>query len=171
MGEKNGTTRGLDTTDITLAGQSAGGHLAAMQAITETGQKDPMNGPLVDCLVDVSGPMDLPGLVGESTFASGRAKTILGQTFDMNPGLWKSASPSYVLESSPKIKMPVTRIIQGTSDPVVPLVQSTGFQNQLVKMSVPSRLEKIVGAGHELFKGAIASKTKRLILDFLKTGV
>jgi hypothetical protein len=38
-------------------------------------------------------------------------------------------------------------------------------------MSVPSRLEKIVGAGHELFKGAIASKTKRLILDFLKTGV
>lgn len=167
----NGASRGLDPTDVTLAGQSAGGHLAAMLAISESGRKDAMNGPLVDRLIDVSGPMDLPRLVGESTFASGRAKTMLGQTFDMNPGLWKSASPSYLLESNPKIKMPVTLIIQGTSDPVVPLDQSTGFQNQLVKMSVPSRLEKIVGAGHELFKGAIASKTKRLILDFLKTGV
>ena len=65
-----------------------------MPAITETGQKDPMNGPLVDRLVDVSGPMDLPGLVGESSFASGRAKTLLGQTYNSNPGLRKSKNLS-----------------------------------------------------------------------------
>jgi dipeptidyl aminopeptidase/acylaminoacyl peptidase len=69
------------------------------------------------------------------------------------------------------IKMPVTLIIQGTVDPVVPINQSTEFQNQLVKLFATSRLEKIIGAGHDLLKGAIASKTRKLILDFLKNGV
>jgi hypothetical protein len=168
---KNGVKYGLDTSNITLVGQSAGGHLAGMLSIRESEQRDSLNGPLIDRLIDVSGPMNLPRLIGESSFAAGRAKTMLGMSYDQNPSLWRTASPAFQLEANPNIKMPVTLIIQGTVDPVVPINQSTEFQNQLVKLSAVSRLEKIIGAGHDLLKGAIASKTRKLILDFLKNGV
>lgn len=167
----NGDSLGLDTTDITLLGQSAGGHLATMLAIAESGNLDAANGPVVDGLIDISGPVNLPALVGSSTFAAGRAKTMLGQSFDANPALWNEASPIALLQNNTNVIMPPVLIIQGTQDPVVPMEQSTGLFNQLQKMALPVRMESIQGAGHQLLRGSFAANVQGRILSFLKSGL
>lgn len=167
----NGDSFGLDTTDITLLGQSAGAHLATMLAIAESGNHDSADGPVVDRLIDISGPVDLPALVGSSTFAAGRAKTMLGQSFDANPALWNEASPVVLLQNTPNIAMPPVLIIQGTQDPVVPIEQSAGLFNQLQSMASPVRMVTIQGAGHQLLRGSFAANVQGRILSFLKSGL
>lgn len=163
----NGGSLGLNRSDISLLGQSAGAHLAALLAISANGLKDAQGGPMVDRLMSVSGPMDLPGLIGESDFAAGKAQTMIGASFSADSGAWNAASPQYLLESDPSIHMPPTLLIHGTNDPVVPIDQSINFRSLLQKSSVPVKLVTIPRAGHELLSGGVARKTQKIIMDFL----
>lgn len=164
---QHGAEYGLDTNKITLMGQSAGGHLAALLAIHESGRLDANGGPLVDGLVSVSGPMNLPGLVGESAFATNKAQAMLGASYDKAPAQWQAASPEWQLQANQNINMPPTLIIHGTADPVVPVDQSVAFQDLLTKRKTQATLVEIDKAGHELLKGQFAKKVQALILNFV----
>ena len=164
---EHGPEYGLDTTNITVMGQSAGGHLAALLAIDESGRTDRSGGPLVDGLVSVSGPVNLPGLVRQSAFATGKAQTMLGASYKANPALWQAASPAWLLQSDPKISMPPTLLIHGTADPLVPVDQSIAFDTLLEQRKVPVSLVQIDKAGHELLRGRTGKKVQAMILRFI----
>ena len=164
----NAAEYGLDSTKITLMGQSAGGHLAALLAIAESGRLDESGGPLVDGLVSVSGPVDLPGLVGESAFAAGKAQAMLGASFKADPGLWRAASPQWILQTNADINMPTVLLIHGTADPVVPVDQSIAFESLLKRRNATVTLVQMEKAGHELLKGRTGKKVQALVLDFIQ---
>lgn len=166
---QNGSDYGLDSTQITVMGQSAGGHLAALLAIEASGRTDPNGGPLVDGLVSLSGPMNLPGLVGESAFAANKAQAMIGASFKVNPAAWNEASPQWQLQSDPNIEMPPVILIHGTADPVVPLDQSVAFESLLVGRKKGVTMVKLEKAGHELLKGRTGKKVQAMIVKFVNS--
>lgn len=131
----------IDPDHIGAIGGSAGGHLAAMLAVT--GPKDGLDpqGPdtaiscRVQCAVDMYGPTDLTVL---------HDLAMLGKKRDAAPELYRAASPvTYVDSSDPPIL-----ILHGTADKTVDLKQSELFAAALKKAGAVYELVVIEGAPH-----------------------
>lgn len=123
---------GGDPSRIIVTGGSAGGHLAALVALTAN---DPRYQPgfeevdtSVRACVPVYAPYDLGELLGnrkggEAQVVERLARWVMGATVDEAPELYRDASPlALVHENAPPFF-----VIHGTHDNLVPVVQARRF--------------------------------------------
>lgn len=156
---KNAERLQINPDRIGVIGGSAGGHLAAMVAVTGPADgldpKEPY-GDLscrVQCAVDMYGPIDL---------TQHRDIGMFGKTRDEAPELYKAASPtSYLDKSDPPIL-----ILHGTTDKTVDLKQSELFAAALKKAGVAHELVVIEGAPHTFHLQPKQRDLRPMVLGF-----
>lgn len=145
---------------IGVMGGSAGGHLAAMVALTTPADGlDPV-GPLADISCRVSCCVDFYGITDIGTYLDTR---MLGKTFAEDPKLYRVASPvSYVRSNSPPVL-----ICHGTADTTVSIHQSELFDRVLTAAGVEHHFEVIPGAVHSFDLQPPQRDLRPLVLSFL----
>ena len=156
---KNADRLGIDPDHVGVIGGSAGGHLAAMLAVT--GPRDGLDpaGPYgdvscrVQCAVDMYGPADL---LRSSDLA------MLGATRAEAPELYHAASPvSYADKNDPPIL-----ILHGSADKTVKLAQSETFAAALKAAGAGHEFVVIPGAPHSFHLQPKERDLRPLVLDF-----
>ena len=138
---KNAAQLGIDPDRIGVLGGSAGGHLAAMVALTTPADgldPAPPDGELssrVKCCVDMYGIADVGAY---------HDVTMLGKTFAEAPELYRAASPvTYVRSNSPPVL-----VLHGTADTTVNVRQSEKFSEVLKRAGVKHTLVLVPEAVH-----------------------
>lgn len=135
----HGTAYGLDPTRMGVAGESAGGHLAALVGMVE-------GLPRVRAVCALYPPANLVTL-GRRYARPGRLSDIdrlLGGPVEQRLALAAAASPvNHVGPSSPPFLL-----VHGDRDDTVPLEQSEELHRQLRRAHRPSQLIVVRGQGH-----------------------
>ncbi len=139
----------IDVNKFGVMGESAGGHLAGMVAVTG-GIKEFDKGDNLEFSsavqaacpwymvsdLSVFPPLDEPGLSPEARFIGGIPRD--------NPDLVRAASPVTYVSSD----CPPCLLLHGTDDNTVPHDQSVRFYDALEKVGVPVTLVSVEGADH-----------------------
>jgi len=157
---KNVDRLGIDPERIGVIGGSAGGHLAAMVALT--GPQDGLEPPAPDGDIStaVKCCVDLYGIADIGTYHD---VTMLGKTFAEDPELYRLASPvTYVRSNSPPFL-----ILHGTADTTVKLAQSELLANRLKQAGVQHELIVIPGAPHTFHLQPPQRDLRPIVLNFL----
>jgi acetyl esterase/lipase len=156
---KNADRFQIDTNHIGVIGGSAGGHLAALLAVTGPADHlDPAQpygefSCAVQCAVDFYGPADL---------AQHRDLAMLGKTRAQDPSIYRAASPvSYADRNDPPIL-----IVHGTADKTVNVKQSELFAAALEAAGAPHQLVTVPGAGHSFDLEPRQRDLRPLVLGF-----
>lgn len=146
---------GLDGSRLAVHGVSAGGHLAALLALTASmasraDRRSPFGDPpAVRACVDLYGPTDFNALLGASKrIRHGHARApevqLIGGAIEGHPGRVAEANPvGYVHGAAPP-----TLIVQGGADDFVPPSQSRLLHEALRRAGASSRLVVLPGVGH-----------------------
>ncbi len=164
----NAGTFNIDAGRIVAMGESAGANLADLLGTGSafTGTASSADSAAVEAVVSFSAPTDLAALYASSPQAGKAVAQFLGGPPTAVPGNYVAASPVDQVRPGD----PPTFLVQGASDPLVPVSQSEELAAALTKAGVPNRLVVIPGAGHDL---DFPIKTPRnlvfQILEFLKT--
>jgi acetyl esterase/lipase len=162
---KNAKELELDASQFVVAGQSAGGHLALLLALTQ-GKSYPGWGPppprgSLKAVCALYPPTDLLRLVPQSARDNPLhpVALLLGDRVDRREALARAASPIRYASSDD----PPTLLFHGSEDPIVPIEQSYLMKNRLKAAGVPVRM-LVVKKGHAF---TIYPDHVREILDFL----
>ena len=142
----NADKYGVDATKLGAAGDSAGGHLAAMLGTTDApaGDAEPAGVSIrVQAVVDIFGPMKLNGdyskmMIGDMTVQE------LVDAFVGKEENKRAASPLFHIDDQTAAFL----ILQGTADPLVTVDHSRDMHAALLKAGRRSEYVEFVGAGH-----------------------
>jgi acetyl esterase/lipase len=134
---------GITLGPLVLWGDSAGGHLALLTALTEAGDAG-VSGTGVDGVVAWFPVTDLAGLRGPGDDPESREALFLGAPPSRVPDLARAASPiSHVHAAAPPMLL-----LHGDSDTMVPADQSIRFTRALRDAGGTATLELVPGAAH-----------------------
>ncbi len=143
---------GGDRSFVTIAGTSAGGHLAALAGLTANDPEMQAELPdgsdtSVDAVVGIYGRYDWEdrSTVERVRFVDFLERVVVKRKIGKHPEIFRKASPiAQVHQDAPPFM-----VIHGTGDSVIPVAQARSFVDRLkaVSHSVVSYLE-LPGAGH-----------------------
>ena len=156
---------------VAVMGESAGGHLASMVAVTN-GQKQFDVGNYLDYTSDVQLAIPWYGVVNPLSAKQNSAssdfdfvyRNLLGGEPEDNPELVSQADPhTFITDTTVPFLL-----FHGTEDEVVPVDDSRELYDDLISHGVDADLYELQGAEHmdELF---MQPEITKLIIDFLTT--
>lgn len=160
----------FDPDRTALIGGSAGAHLVMLTAF---GWGEPEDVPVtfadaagiprqIKALVDIYGPVDLTSPQAKKHHL---VSDFLGYTFDENPEIYREASPVNYLKSS----APVTLILHGTSDKLVPAGQSELLRSKLSQLGVPVEYHRFPLWPHAMDMSVRANRfTTKMMEEFFE---
>ena len=135
----------IDPKKVAMVGGSAGGHLAMMNAFTNSNSVTEENefSSEVHALVNFYGPSDL---AHEEARDKDAVEYLMGKTYNEAPELYNAASPINFISKN----APPTITFHGTLDELVPYGQSDRLHKKLVEVGVPSFYHKLKGWPHTM---------------------
>ena len=164
----------LDSARFGAAGESSGGHLAALLATTSDTEeflKHPVTkkaSPAIQAVSPWCGPTDflkLNDVKASQNYSNPRSapSRLVGKPIKQAPEKCRQANPiTYVTKADPPCF-----IVHGDRDFVVPLNQSELLHAALEEAGVPSTLHVVKGAGHGFSKITPANeKVVEKVMDF-----
>ena len=147
---KHGEQYGYDPDRIALIGGSAGAHLALLGAYdwkksqpvkdSSTVQNSPRH---IKAVVDIYGPIDLTTSYAQNQIL---VTSFMAHPYSEAPQIYKEASPiQYATKNAPP-----TMILHGTSDDLVPVIQSDILKAKLDSLGVPNVYYRVPGWPHAM---------------------
>lgn len=128
---------------VVLVGHSAGGHLAALAAVSGT----TLARPCADPVPEIAGVVGLAGIYDTKTFQPMMADWFGTPRAD-DPALWDSGDPIHYVETGAAASTLQVLLIHGDGDDVVPLAQSHSFATALEDAGMPVELDVLTGEDH-----------------------
>jgi acetyl esterase/lipase len=159
----NAAARGLDAGRVFLWGDSAGGHLALLAALTGTDVRAAVAWfPVTDLMGMPSDLADAGGVPDRGP--DSREARLLGAPASSVPGLAREASPV----THARADAPPILLVHGTVDDLVPAAQSVRLAEALRRAGATVELELVPGATH-FWKGASdVDAIMRRSIEFLR---
>jgi acetyl esterase/lipase len=142
---------------VVLAGGSAGGHLALLQAYKHNDDQ------FIKACVSYFPPTELVSFYPFNWFSALVLTGVTGGTPQQQPAIYASSSPVNFITST---SVP-TIFFHGTTDDVVPIDQSYQLENKLSEFEVPHDFLYIQGEGHG-FSNATTLQTIQRAKNFLE---
>ncbi|MEZ4971028.1 MAG: alpha/beta hydrolase [Flavobacteriaceae bacterium] len=135
----------IDAGKVALVGGSAGGHLAMLNAYSNTPDDMDANGVSanVQALVNFYGPSNL---TDETAINASSVQYLIGKSYEEAPEMYKMASPLFLISKN----APPTLIFQGTLDELVPYEQSDILHATIQKAGAISYYHKLKGWPHTM---------------------
>lgn len=128
---------------VVLVGHSAGGHLAALAAVSGT----TLAAPCADPIPEIAGVVGLAGIYDTATFEPMMADWFGTPRAD-DPALWDSGDPIHYVETGAAPSTLQVLLIHGDGDDVVPLAQSRSFATALTAAGIPVELDVLTDEDH-----------------------
>jgi len=134
---------GYVISSVTLVGHSAGGHLAALAAVSGT----TLAGPCADPIPEIAGVVGLAGIYDTTSFQPMMADWFGAPRAD-DPALWDSGDPIHYVATGAAPSTLQVLLIHGDGDDVVPLAQSRSFATALITAGIPVELDVLTDEDH-----------------------
>jgi acetyl esterase/lipase len=160
---KNADRLQIDAGHIGVIGGSAGGHLAAMVALTGPESKLDPDGPYGEYSCRVQAAVDLYGPAELMTWPPNTSRLpIFSETKAQRPELYRLASPGTHADKND----PPLLILHGTADGTVAVEQSQSLATALKRAGTPHELIIIDGAPHSFHLQPTQRDLRPVVLGF-----
>ncbi|NNJ26397.1 alpha/beta hydrolase [Alienimonas chondri] len=166
----------IDPARIALIGDSAGGHLSLLAALSanetpggDRGTKDEPNASPripVAAVVNLFGVTDMPAYYTGSRHARSVLSLFLEGHLAVRQAAYEAASPVRFIDADD----PPVLTLHGTADPVVPYDQAEILHETLKEAGVSNELVPVPGGTHGLFRerGAVRNRVSRFLAAQLR---